>query len=504
MPIFKDLFGFLSRNKESTSEPEPKGFSYEATSPLASLLNLSTDRMERYAEYEKMMEMPYVAAASKIYADECCQRNPDTGKIFAFSSKNPKVEKLIKELFDRIKIEEKCPFIAKELFKLGDSFWEAVSEEGKGVLGIYHRPAKTVERKEDNKGRLEGFKQKVRGEVIEFKPDEMIHFRLLEDMKFYPYGYPILEDARRIYRQLALMEDAVVIYRLTRAPNRWAFYIDVGSMPPEKAEAFIGKLKKKFKKKRLIDPKTGKFIAKPDFLAADEDFYFPVFEGGRGSRVESLAGASNIADIADIEYFQKMLFAALKTPKAYLANEEGFSTRATLSSISIQFSRSVKSIQNAIVDGVKRLIEIHLEKHGIKDAEFTVTMHSPNYIEEELRMESLLKRVQVAEQLLGLTDKEGNPLIDSDYILKNILGFTDDEIRTMREESARAEEARRELYEKVFNEVKESLMESNLSEEKAETIAGRVALDVAAGILPEFLAKDAAKVLVMEKGGGEK
>ena len=257
-------------------------------------------------------------------------------------------------------------------------------------------------------------------------------------------------------------------------------------------------------KKRLIDPKTGKFVAKPDFLAADEDFYFPVFEGGRGSRVESLAGASNIADIADIEYFQKMLFAALKTPKAYLANEEGFSTRATLSSISIQFSRSVKSIQNAIVDGVKRLIEIHLEKHGIKDAEFTVTMHSPNYIEEELRMESLLKRVQVAEQLLGLTDKEGNPLIDSDYILKNILGFTDDEIRTMREESARAEEARRELYEKVFNEVKESLMESNLSEEKAETIAGRVALDVAAGILPEFLAKDAAKVLVMEKGGSEK
>ncbi len=257
MPIFKDLFGFLSRNKES-SEPEPKCFSYEATSPLASLLNLSTDRMERYAEYEKMMEMPYIAAAAKVYADECCQRDPDTGKIFSYSSKNPnpKVERLIKELFDRIKVEEKCPFIAKELFKLGDSFWEAVSEEGRGILGIYHRPAKTVERKEDSKGGLEGFEQKIGGEKVEFKPDEMIHFRLLEDVKFYPYGYPILEDARRIYRQLALMEDAVVIYRLTRAPNRWVFYIDVGNMPPEKAEVFIEKLKKKFKKKRLIDPEN--------------------------------------------------------------------------------------------------------------------------------------------------------------------------------------------------------------------------------------------------------
>ncbi len=421
MPVFKDLFKFFSRNNETASEPEPKGYSYEATSPLAPLLNLSADRMERYAEYEKMMEMPYVAAAAKVYADECCQRDPDTGRIFNYSSKSPKVEKLIKELFDRIKIEEKCPFIAKELFKLGDSFWEVVSQEGKGVLGFYHRPAKTVEREEDNKGRLEGFKQKLRGEVVEFKPDEMIHFRLLEDVKFYPYGYPILEDARRIYRQLALMEDAVVIYRLTRAPNRWVFYIDVGNMPPEKAEAFIDKLKKKFKKKRLIDPKTGKFVAKPDFLAADEDFYFPVFEGGRGSRVESLAGASNIADIVDIEYFQKMLFAALKIPKAYLANEEGFSTRATLSSISIQFSRSVKSIQNAIVDGVKKLIEIHLEKHGIKDVEFTLTMHSPNYIEEELRMESLLKRVQVAQELLSLTDKEGNPIVSKDYVLRHVL-----------------------------------------------------------------------------------
>ncbi|SMO59588.1 Bacteriophage T4-like capsid assembly protein (Gp20) [Balnearium lithotrophicum] len=434
MPIFKDLFKFFSKNEESVSEPEPKGYSYEATSPLASLLNLSTDRMERYAEYEKMMEMPYVAAAAKVYVDECCQRNPDTGKIFAFSSKNPKVEKLIKELFDRIKIEEKCPFVSKELFKLGDSFWEVVSEEGIGVTGIYHRPAGTIERKEDEKGRLEGFKQNIQGKTIDFEPDEMIHFRLLEDAKFYPYGYPILEDARRIYRQLALMEDAVVIYRLTRAPNRWVFYIDVGNMAPEKAEAFIDRLKKKFKKKRLIDPKTGKFVAKPDFLAADEDFYFPVFEGGRGSRVESLAGASNIADIADIEYFQKMLFAALKIPKAYLANEEGFSTRATLSSISIQFSRSVKSIQNAIVDGVKKLIRIHLEKNGIKDAEFTLTMHSPNYIEEDLRMESLLKKVQIAQELLSLTDKEGNSLVNKDFILKNILGLTDKEIGAMKKE----------------------------------------------------------------------
>ncbi len=116
-----------------------------------------------------------------------------------------------------------------------------------------------------------------------------------------------------------------------------------------------------------------------------------------------------------------MLFAALKIPKAYLANEEGFSTRATLSSISIQFSRSVKSIQNAIVDGVKRLIEIHLERCGIKDAEFTLTMYSPNYIEEELRMESLLKRVQIAQDLLNLTDKEGNPMIDKGYILRHVL-----------------------------------------------------------------------------------
>jgi len=434
MPVFDLIKLFSKREEENKSaEPEPKGYSYEASSPLASLLTLSTERRERYAEYEKMMEMPYVAAAAKVYADECCQRNPDTGKVFAFSSKNPKVEKLIGELFERIKIEEKCPFIAKELFKLGDSFWEATSEEGKGVLGFFHRPANTVEREEDEKGRLKGFKQKIQGETVEFSPDEMIHFRLLEDMKFYPYGYPILEDARRIYRQLALMEDAVVIYRLTRAPNRWVFYIDVGNMPPEKAEAFIEKLKKKFKKKRLIDPKTGKFVAKPDFLAADEDFYFPVFEGGRGSRVESLAGASNISEIADIEYFQKMLFAALKIPKAYLANEEGFSTRATLSSISIQFSRSVKSIQNAIVDGVKRLIEIHLKKHGIQDPQFTLTMYSSNYIEEDLRMESLLKRVQIAQELLSLTDKEGEPIVGKDYVLKHILkmeGVEDERVST--------------------------------------------------------------------------
>lgn len=424
------IFELFRKKEEKIKEPEPKGYSYDATSPLGALLKLSTGRLERYEEYEKMMEMPYIAAAAKVYADECCQRNPDTGKIFAYSSENQKVERLIGELLNRIKIEEKCPFIAKELFKLGDSFWEVVSEDGKGVLGFYHRPARTVEREEDNKGRLEKFVQRVAGSNTEFMPDEMVHFRLLEDVKFYPYGYPILEDARRIYRQLALMEDAVVIYRLTRAPNRWVFYIDVGNMPPEKAETFIEKLKKKFKKKRLIDPKTGKFVAKPDFLAADEDFYFPVFEGGRGSRVESLAGASNIGDIADIEYFQKMLFAALKIPKAYLANEEGFSTRATLSSISIQFSRSVKSLQNAIVDGVKKLIEIHLKKNGITDANFTITMYSPNYIEEELRMESMLKRVQVAQELLSLTDKEGNPIVSANYVLKTVLKVNDDELHS--------------------------------------------------------------------------
>ena len=391
------------------------------------------DRMARYSDFSEMEYTPEIAGALDIYAEETVAAD-EHGKVLHVYSENTQIRKLLEEMFyDTLNVEFNLTAWTRNLVKYGDFFlFNDVSPEY-GVINAFPLPISEVEREEgfDPKDPMAvRFRWVTQGNKI-LENWQVSHMRLLGNDAFLPYGSSILEPARRIWRQLILLEDAMMVFRIVRAPARRAFYIDVGNVPPEEIQNYMEQAQSSLKKSSVVDRSTGRVDLRYNPLSIDEDYFIPVRGGDSGTKIEEVAGQSIQGETTDVEYIQKKLFAALKVPKAYLGYEEGLGSKATLSQQDIRFARTIARIQRTVLAEMNKLAIIHLYCNGYSGEDlldFDISLSTPSTIAQLQKLELIEKRFTTAGTVAGVANAT-----DRRWLQKNILRLSDEEIESIKE-----------------------------------------------------------------------
>jgi hypothetical protein len=238
----------------------------------------------------------------------------------------------------------------------------------------------------------------------------------------------MIEGARKIWKQLSLMEDAMLIHRIMRAPEKRVFKIDIGNIPPAEVENFMQKIINKMKKAPVIDQNTGDYNLKYNIQNLTEDFFLPVRGGDSGTSIDSLAGLTYEA-VEDIEYLRNKLMAALKIPKAFLGYDEAVGSKATLAAEDVRFARTIERIQRIVVSELTKIAIVHLYAQGYTDADlvnFELELKNPSTIYEEERIELWNNKQSLASSLIDAK------IADTEWIYDNIFKFTEEEKKEVR------------------------------------------------------------------------
>tara|TARA_Y100000592_G_scaffold100928_1_gene183818 strand:- start:8465 stop:10486 length:2022 start_codon:yes stop_codon:yes gene_type:complete len=386
----------------------------------------SYDRMARYSDFSEMEATPEINSALDIYSEECV--SPDVeGQVLHIYSDNRMIKKILEELFyDVLNIDFNLVMWVRNLCKYGDFFLFNDIHPEYGVINCFPIPIAEIEREEGfdpDDPAAARFRWVTQGNRV-LENWQVSHFRLLGNDAFLPYGSSVLEGARRIWRQLILIEDAMLVYRVIRSPERRVFYIDVGNIPPENVADYLEQAQTSLKRNAVVDKSTGQVDLRYNPLSVDEDYFLPVRGGDTGTRIDTLAGGSNTTAIEDVEYIQKKLFAALKIPKAYLGYDEDIGAKATLAQEDIRFSRTIQRIQKTIISELNKLAMIHLYTHGYSEEDlmqFELKLSNPSSIAQQQKLELIRTKFEISGSA-----PEG--LLDREWIRKNILDLNDDEI----------------------------------------------------------------------------
>ena len=389
------------------------------------------DRMSRYSDFSEMEATPEIASALDIYAEETASQD-EIGKVLHIYSENKVIKDLLDNLFyDVINVDFNLPMWIRNLCKYGDFFTFNDISPNYGIVNVLPIPIAEMEREEgfdpDNPMSVR-FRWITKGNKV-LENWQVTHFRLLGNDAFLPYGASVIESARRIWRQLILIEDAMLVYRIVRAPERRIFYIDVGNIPPEDIENYMQQAQTSLKRNRVTDKSNGKTDLRYNPLSVDDDYYIPVRGSETGTKIDTLAGGQNTAAVEDVQYIQKKLFAALKIPKAYLGYDESIGSKATLSQEDVRFSRTITRIQKVVLSELNKLAMIHLYSHGISDDEimnFRLSLNNPSSVAQLQKLELIKTKFDIAGAA-----PEG--AVDRAWIRKNILGLTNEEIERVKE-----------------------------------------------------------------------
>ena len=403
--------------------------------------NFHTSKIELFTDYEGMDMDPILSSALDIYADESTVKDAD-GDTLTITSPNDEIRKILRNLFyDVLNIDYNLwPWI-RNACKYGDFFLHLDIEEEIGIVNVTPISAYELRRDEGfdpenpyaHKFVLEmthgGGSQNFayggqKGAMQEFEPFEIAHFRLLSDTNFLPYGKSMIEPARKIFKQLTLMEDAMLIHRIMRAPERRIFKIDVGNIPPAEVDNHIQTIINKMKKVPYIDEKTGDYNLKFNMQNMIEDFFLPVRGGESGTSIESLPGLSSDGQIEDIDYLKNKMFAALKIPKAFLGYDEGVEGKATLAAEDVRFARTIERIQKIFVSELTKIAVVHLYTQGYKDEDlvnFELSLTNPSLVYEKQKVETLNEKIGLATNL-----RDSN-LFSERWIYENVFGLSQDE-----------------------------------------------------------------------------
>lgn len=390
------------------------------------------DRMARYSDFSEMEYTPEIGSALDIYAEESVAAD-ENGNVLHIHSDNTKIKQLLDDLFfDTLNVDFNLTSWVRNLCKYGDHFlFNDVSPEY-GVINAYPMPISEVEREEGfdpNDPLAVRFRWVTQGNQV-LENWQVSHMRLLGNDAFIPYGSSILEPARRIWRQLILLEDAMLVYRIVRAPERRVFKIDVGNVPPEEIPAYMERAQSSLKRASITDQSSGRVDLRYNPLSVDEDYFIPVRGSESGTDITTLAGGTVAGETNDVEYIQKKLFAALKIPKAYLGYDEGLGAKATLSQEDIRFSRTIAKVQRTILAELNKIAIIHLYCNGFSDndlLDFKLKLSNPSTIAQQQKLELFRSRFEAAGTALQTPG-----LVDKTWVQKNIIRLTEDEIETIR------------------------------------------------------------------------
>jgi hypothetical protein len=404
--------------------------------------NYQSARVQIYADYDAMDTDAIVASALDIIADECTLKN-EQGEVLQIRSSDENIQKLLYNLYYSIlNIEFSLWGWIRNMCKYGDFYLKLEMAEKYGVYNVIPFSAYNIVRQEgynpenpsevrfkydpnaaiaSTTGYSSAFNNQDAG--IWFDNYEMAHFRLTGDVNYLPYGRSYLEPARKLFKQYTLIEDAMLIHRIVRAPERRVFYVNVGAIPPTEVENYIQRMMNKMKKTPLMDPQTGNYNLKYNVQNMLEDFVIPVRGSDQTTRIDTAKGL-DYNGIEDVAYFREKLFAALKIPKAFMGYEKDLTGKATLAAEDIRFARTVERIQRIIVSELTKIGLIHLYAHGYTNesaANFTISLTNPSIIYDQERVALFKEKIDLAKQAMD------GQLLPRDYIYDKVFHFSEDQ-----------------------------------------------------------------------------
>jgi hypothetical protein len=424
-----------------------------ATSLLAQQFNLNYQyyRTYLYGDYDQMDTDAIIASALDIVADECTLKN-DMGEVLQIRSSDEDSQKTLYNLFyDVLNIEFNLWSWIRQMCKYGDFFIKLEIAEKFGVYNVIPYTAYHIQRKENfdpkNPSKVEflynpdgyftggsGYYATPNEKIdtanqIKFDNYEIAHFRLITDVNYLPYGRSYLEPARRLFKQYVLMEDAMLIHRIARAPEKRVFYINVGNIPPQEVDAFMQKTINNMKKTPLMDPNTGEYNLKYNMQNILEDFFIPVRGNDTATKIDTTKGLE-YNGIEDVAYLRDKLFAALKVPKAFMGYEKDLTGKATLAAEDIRFARTIERIQKIVLSELYKIGLVHLYTQGYDGEQLTnfeLSLTTPSIIYDQEKIALLKEKVALAKDILD------SKILPTDWIYDNVFHFSEDQFDEYRD-----------------------------------------------------------------------
>ena len=390
---------FSSRFKTASGQQFKKSL-YNPLDTIATNAIQNQRRSERYVDFDQMEYMPEIASTMDIYADEMTTYS-DLRPMLNIKCSNEEIKAVLAVLYSNIlNLEYNLFGWCRTMCKYGDFFLYMDIDEKYGIQSVIALPPSEVERLEGQDSTNPNYIQyQWNSAGMTFENWQIAHFRILGNDKYAPYGTSILEPARRIWRQLTLMEDAMMAYRVVRSSERRVFKIDVGAIPPNEVEQYMEKVVTQLKRHTVIDSETGRVDLRYNPMSIEEDYFVPV-RAGSATDIVTLAGASNITQIDDVKYLRDKLFSALKVPQAYLSmGDEATEDKTTLAQKDIRFARTVQRLQRVVISELEKIGIIHLYTLGFRGDDllsFDLSLNNPSKIAELQELEHWKTKFDIA------------------------------------------------------------------------------------------------------------
>jgi len=399
------------------------------------------NRLSMYYDVESMEFTPEISAALDIYAEESTTLS-EKGNLLTIFSESDRIKSTLEDLFvNRLDLNTNLQMWARGMCKYGDNFVYLKVDPEKGIIGCQQLPNIEIERLEGKESKTPNqmdtmqmpsreLRFQWKNKEMEFQSWEIAHFRLLGDDRKLPYGTSMLDKIRRIWKQLLLAEDAMLIYRTTRAPERRVFKVFVGNMDDKDIEPYVQRVANKFKRDQVVDSRNGQVDMRYNQMAVDQDYFIPVRDPAQTNPIETLPGAQNLGEIADIEYIQKKMLAALRIPKAFLGFEEVVGDGKTLALMDIRFARTINRIQKSLIHELNKIALIHLYLVGLEDElnNFSLSLTNPSAQSDLLRIEQWKEKILLYKDATSDQSQIGILPVSHTWAKKNILGMSDSEV----------------------------------------------------------------------------
>lgn len=454
----------LDKYSNSFTSASGKDFKKTAYNPydnLQSAYMASQQRSERYVDFDQMEYTPEIASALDIYADEMTTYS-SLSSMLRIECENEEIRAILESLYlNVLNIEHNLFSWCRTMCKYGDFFLYLDIDEKLGITSVIGLPTQELERMEgQDKSNPNYVQYQWNSAGLTFENWQVGHFRILGQDKYNPYGTSVLEPARRIWRQLILLEDAMMAYRITRSPERRAFYVDVGNIPPQDVEQYMQKVMTSMKRNQVVDANTGRVDLRYNPLSVEEDYFIPV-RGNSATKIESVAGGKYTGDIDDVKYLRDKLFSALKVPAAYISSdgEKAMEDKTTLAQKDVRFARTIQRLQRSIITEIEKIGIIHLYTLGYRDEDlvtFKCHLNNPSKIAEMQELEHWKTRFDIAGAATeGFFSKQ--------WLAKTLFGMSDDQFIRNRREM---------FYDKRYEATLETAGEAEQAEQTAGLDAG--------------------------------
>ena len=396
-------------------------------------------RLNLFKDYESMDADAIISSALDIYADESTMKS-EYGDVLEIKTDNNQIKEILHNLFyDVVNIEFNLWPWVRNMCKYGDFFLKLEINEKYGITNVVPLSVYDTSRIEgldpenpeyvkflvESTTSEHRYKSERSATKQELENYEVAHFRLLSDSNYLPYGKSQIEGGRKTWKQTTLMEDAMMIHRIMRAPEKRIFKLDIGNIPPSEVDNYMQKVINKMKKAPVVDEDTGDYNLKYNMQNITEDFFLPVRGGDSGTSIDSLPGLTYEAT-EDIEYLKNKLLSSLRIPKAFLGFEDQIGSKATLAAEDVRFARTIERIQRITISELTKMAIVHLYSQGYQDADlvnFELSLTNPSTIYEQEKVELWNNKTSLASSML----QDG--LVSSEWIYKNVFGFTEEEIK---------------------------------------------------------------------------